>query len=71
MAVLAELVARRTAGTWSGRRTEVAPAQYRDPVCGMTVDPSSSRYRATRDGVDHWFCSPGCLAQFERGLDRL
>jgi xanthine dehydrogenase accessory factor len=69
VAVLAELVARRTAGTWSGRRTEAAPAVSRDPVCGMTVDPESSRYRATRAGVDYWFCSPGCLADFERDPD--
>jgi xanthine dehydrogenase accessory factor len=66
VAVLAELVARRAAGTWGGHRPEAARVEHRDPVCGMTVDPASSRYHATRAGTEHWFCSPGCLDEFER-----
>jgi xanthine dehydrogenase accessory factor len=69
VAVLAELVARRAAGTWGGRPVEAAAVQARDPICGMTVDPASSRYHATHAGVDHWFCSPGCLAEFARDTE--
>ncbi len=35
-----------------------------DPVCGMTVDPASAKYRADYDGVTHFFCSSGCQAKF-------
>ena len=71
VAVLAELVARRADGSWGGRRTELSRAESRDPVCGMTVDSESSRYRTTRAGVEFWFCSSGCLAEFERDPDRV
>jgi xanthine dehydrogenase accessory factor len=66
VAVLAELVARRASGTWGGVRTTELGPECRDPVCGMAVDPTSSRYHTTRAGTEHWFCSPGCLAEFER-----
>ncbi len=35
-----------------------------DPVCGMTVKPSSP-HRASHDGVEYWFCCAGCKAKFE------
>jgi xanthine dehydrogenase accessory factor len=66
VAVLAELVALRAAGTWGGVRIGAVRAESRDPVCAMTVDPVSARYRSTHDGVEYQFCSPGCLAEFER-----
>ena len=40
------------------------PAQTRDPVCGMAVDPAASKYRAEHDGVAFHFCSAGCRAKF-------
>ncbi|HEY0104655.1 MAG TPA: heavy metal-binding domain-containing protein, partial [Rhizomicrobium sp.] len=36
-----------------------------DPVCGMTIDPAAARFRATRDGKDHVFCSAGCRDKFQ------
>ena len=35
-----------------------------DPVCGMTVEPSSSRSIAF-EGQTFYFCGSGCLAKFE------
>jgi glucose-6-phosphate 1-dehydrogenase len=35
----------------------------RDPICGMTVNPSNS-VQAERDGVTHYFCSEECREQF-------
>jgi xanthine dehydrogenase accessory factor len=63
VSVLADLVARRSAGTF---RAEVPPAPrgVRDPVCGMTVDPDRTRHHATHAGKDYWFCAASCRRAF-------
>jgi len=35
-----------------------------DPVCGMTVDPSTSKHHADHGGTMFHFCSAGCQAKF-------
>ncbi len=35
-----------------------------DPVCGMTVDPATSKHRADHGGTTFHFCSAGCRAKF-------
>src|ERR1700720_2557748 len=35
-----------------------------DPVCGMKVDPATSKHRADRDGQSSHFCSAGCRTKF-------
>ena len=46
----------------------------RDPVCGMTVDPLTSKHRFEHRGKTFHFCSAGCRAKFAadpaRYLDR-
>ena len=37
-----------------------APRTAIDPVCGMTVTITPDTPHATVDGVDVWFCNPGC-----------
>src|ERR1700736_1244349 len=37
-----------------------ANAKVRDPVCGMTVDPATSRHRFDYRGETFHFCSAGC-----------
>ena len=39
-------------------------ASVRDPVCGMTVDPATSRYRFDYSGETFHFCSAGCRTKF-------
>src|ERR1700691_1179864 len=41
-----------------------APVQKRDPVCGMVVDPATSKHRAEHDGARYHFCSAACRAKF-------
>jgi Cu+-exporting ATPase len=41
-----------------------ANANVRDPVCGMTVDPATSRHRFDYRGETFHFCSAGCRAKF-------
>ena len=35
-----------------------------DPVCGMNVNPSETRYRSEFAGRDYYFCCSGCKQQF-------
>jgi P-type Cu+ transporter len=41
-----------------------AAASVRDPVCGMSVDPATSRHRFEHNGQTFHFCSAGCRAKF-------
>ena len=38
--------------------------QVRDPVCGMTVDPTKAAGKSEYQGKTYYFCSKGCLAKF-------
>jgi YHS domain-containing protein len=35
-----------------------------DPVCGMTVDTTTSQLSLEHDGMIYWFCGKGCLLEF-------
>jgi len=39
-------------------------ATVADPVCGMRVDPATSKHRAEHAGATYHFCSAGCRAKF-------
>jgi xanthine dehydrogenase accessory factor len=65
VAVLADLVARRSSGQLRATAT-ATPRDAIDPVCGMTVFPATSKYHAVFQGEDYWFCAAGCLHAFER-----
>ncbi|MGH9461768.1 MAG: HAD-IC family P-type ATPase, partial [Vicinamibacteria bacterium] len=43
-----------------------APSLSVDPVCGMSVDPETTRYRASRNGESYAFCAESCKLAFER-----
>jgi YHS domain-containing protein len=45
-----------------GAGAPVAQA-VRDPVCGMTVDPATSRHRVEHEGQTFHFCSAGCVSK--------
>ncbi|HEV8281390.1 MAG TPA: YHS domain-containing protein [Candidatus Limnocylindrales bacterium] len=36
-----------------------------DPVCGMEVDTTTSTLSYEYDGTTYWFCSKGCLLDFQ------
>lgn len=54
-----------TGGQPAGGAGAPAEREVFDPVCGMSVDPASSRYRTERDGITWWFCGAGCQHRFE------
>ena len=39
-----------------------------DPVCGMTVTIGVDTAHMAHDGVDHWFCNPGCRTRYAEEL---
>ncbi|NUR11131.1 MAG: heavy metal translocating P-type ATPase [Bradyrhizobium sp.] len=41
-----------------------------DPVCGMTVDPATSKHRFDRRGETFHFCSAGCRTKFAADPDK-
>ncbi|MGS1118870.1 heavy metal translocating P-type ATPase [Rhodanobacter sp. UC4436_H3] len=41
------------------------PSAVIDPVCGMTVDPATSKHQSVHDGQAFHFCCGGCKAKFE------
>ena len=36
-----------------------------DPVCGMTVDPTTARRTSEHQSTTVYFCSPGCKKAFD------
>jgi xanthine dehydrogenase accessory factor len=67
VAVLAELVAKQSAGELRTPVLEVVaepPAEAVDPVCGMTVDVATARWTTEHDGTTWYFCAPGCRQAF-------
>ena len=46
-----------------------ASGQATDPVCGMTVDPATSRHRFDHGGQTFHFCSAGCRGKFAADPD--
>ena len=54
----------------AGHRSTSSAEAVTDPVCGMTVDPHTAKYRADHNGQPFYFCSAGCKVKFQRDPDR-
>lgn len=72
VSVLAELIARKQdwRSAWRPEGAvaavpEEAAAEAIDPVCGMTVDPRTTRHVAEYRGQRYYFCCPACRRLFE------
>src|ERR1700733_7704331 len=48
---------------------KVAAITATDPVCGMQVNPATSRHRLEHAGTTFHFCSAGCQRKFEADPD--
>src|SRR5712671_1475565 len=40
------------------------PERVKDPVCGMTVSPETTRWKHEHGGRGYFFCSERCLTRF-------
>lgn len=65
VAVLADLVRRKAEGLTRSVVVVDQPEATNDPVCGMTVEPSTAKFLLDIDGQRHFFCSAGCQVAFE------
>jgi P-type Cu+ transporter len=43
---------------------ETEKARAKDPVCGMSVDPATAKYKAEHAGATYSFCCNGCREKF-------
>ena len=70
LSILAEVVrAIRVDGLEAPKVDEVMhPVTAIDPVCGMTVTIGDDTPHLHHDGLDHWFCNPGCRTRFAEEL---
>jgi len=37
-----------------------------DPVCKMTVDEKTAKFKTDYKGTAYYFCAPGCKKAFEK-----
>jgi P-type Cu+ transporter len=47
------------------------PAQAKDPVCGMNINPASARFKTLHDDKEYFFCSAACLAKFQADPEKI
>jgi Cu+-exporting ATPase len=48
-----------------GHNTTPIGGRVKDPVCGMMVNPETTRHTTFHKGVDYFFCSARCREKFE------
>lgn len=53
-----------------GKHKPQPPAEHKDPVCGMTVNPASAAASCEYKGTKYYFCCPGCLKKFSGNEER-
>jgi YHS domain-containing protein len=41
-----------------------------DPVCGMSVNPSTAAAKTCHNGVEIYFCADGCRRSFEANPEK-
>jgi xanthine dehydrogenase accessory factor len=72
LSILAEIVASRPRPHFGSQPTTSAMkagggsqgAFGTDPVCGMVIPVTNATLQVRHDGIDVWFCGPGCLQAF-------
>ncbi len=37
-----------------------------DPVCGMSVDTDTAKFKSEYNGTTFYFCAPGCKKSFDK-----
>ena len=51
-------------------RPDDGAAMVQDPVCGMSVDPTTTTEKVEHAGTTYYFCSAGCRSTFEKNPAR-
>ena len=69
VSILAEIIQVRKTARINAEPAAVLPMftkTAKDPICGMTVDTASAKYRSEFGGTAHYFCCPGCKQTFDK-----
>jgi len=71
LSILAEIVqVRKTKTMWIEQKEiaggELAKTEAKDPVCGMLVNESESKYISNYHGETYYFCGAGCKQAFDK-----
>ena len=68
LSILAEIIAVNGSAVVAGpeRAPAVAESTAIDPVCGMTVAAVEASLHVEEDGLITWFCSEGCMREFQQ-----
>ena len=73
LSILAEIIqfrrSRREASVQVERVEQEEAGQAIDPICGMTVEIATARYKSERAGKMYYFCCAGCQRTFEKGQE--
>jgi len=59
-----------TGGACCAAHASAGDGTVKDPVCGMTVDPTTAKHHTVHEGQGYWFCSAGCREKFIVDPDR-
>ncbi|MDI6623530.1 MAG: heavy metal translocating P-type ATPase [Brevundimonas sp.] len=51
-------------------KASAGSATVKDPVCGMSVDPTATAHRTSHHDQDDFFCSAGCRTKFVAAPER-
>jgi len=51
-------------------QNSAAPRIAKDPVCGMSVNPATAKYKVEHGGQTIYFCSPSCQQKFQADPDK-
>lgn len=69
VSILAEIIqfnAAQKQGSDSAPVLQVLKQEAKDPICGMTVDPATAKYKSEHQGKLFYFCCAGCKQAFDR-----
>ena len=74
VSILAEIIQHRRSEKTAGSETEPAPPAVRieskDPICGMTVDGATAKFRSEFSGRTIYFCCRHCKEMFDQDPER-
>ena len=73
VSILAEIIQTRKAAAAAAKSKTLLPLlqqDARDPICGMTVDVASAKYKSEFQGGLYYFCCAGCKQTFDNQPDR-
>ena len=44
--------------------------QHKDPVCGMTVEEATAKWKWDYKGATYYFCGKGCMVAFQKDPEK-